>query len=195
MSQCRIVDIRAQDSELIDSLAELSYAAFRAHAPTWLTTTDNARAEVVESLEAGRKSRALVTPAGEPVAWIGVIPHNSGRVWEIHPLAVRPADQGRGYGRRLVKDIERLAQSHGVLTLFAGTSDETGATSLFGADLYDDPLSAMANITGQGTHPYKFWLGAGFRIVGVMPDAEGVGRPGIHLAKSVTNGATEETDA
>ncbi len=127
----------------------------------------------------------MVTAAREPVAWIGVIPHNSGRVWEIHPIAVRTEDQGKGYGRRLVLDIEQLADVNGVLTLFAGTSDETAATSLFGANLYDDPLSAMANIRAEGMHAYKFWLSVGFRIVGVLPDAEGVGRPGIHLAKSV----------
>jgi hypothetical protein len=82
------VDVRAQNAVFIDTLAELSYHAFRGHAPNWLPTIDAARDEVTESLEAGRHSRALVDTAQEPVGWVGVIPHSGGRVWEIHPIAV-----------------------------------------------------------------------------------------------------------
>ena len=147
MNECAFVDVRAQNSIFIDKLAELSYHAFRGHAPNWLPTIDAAREEVTESLEAGRHSRAFVDTAHEPIGWVGVIPHNGGRVWEIHPIAVRRADQSKGYGRVLVEHVEQLAQSQGVLTLFAGTSDETGATSLFGTNLYENPLSAMATVS------------------------------------------------
>ena len=123
MKECAFVDVQVQNSSFIDKLAELSYHSFRGHAPNWLPTIDAAREEVTESLEAGRHSRALVDTAQEPVGWVGVIPHSGGRVWEIHPIAVRTADQGKGCGRLLVEHVERLAQSHGVLTLFAGTSD------------------------------------------------------------------------
>jgi aminoglycoside 6'-N-acetyltransferase I len=194
LKECAFVDVRAQNSIFIDKLAELSYHAFRGHAPNWLPTIDAAREEVVESLEAGRHSRALVDTAHEPVGWVGVIPRSGGRVWEIHPIAVRTADQSKGYGRLLVKHVERLAQSHGVLTLFAGTSDETGATSLFETNLYENPLSAMANISCEGPHAYKFWLRVGFRLMGLMPDEEGVGKPGIHFAKPVNRGTTSIVD-
>ena len=48
------------------------------------------------------------------------------------------------------------------------------------------PSSSTA-LDGDGwtSHAYEFWLSVGFRIIGVMPDAEGVGKPGIHLAKPV----------
>jgi aminoglycoside 6'-N-acetyltransferase I len=88
-----------------------------------------------------------------------------------------------------VEDVERLAKISGILTLFAGTGDETGRTSLSAVDLYEDPLSALATISCEGPHAYKFWLGVGFHVVGVMPDAEGIGMHGIHLAKSLVREA------
>ena len=111
----RVVDVRSQQgSSFIDKLADLSYRAFRAHSPNWLPTVEAARDEVIESLGRDRLSRALVDTAQEPVGWVGVIPHSSGRVWEIHPIAVRPGGQNRGSRRLLIEDVEQLAQSHGV---------------------------------------------------------------------------------
>jgi aminoglycoside 6'-N-acetyltransferase I len=189
VTECVFVDVRTQDAAFIDKVAELSYDVFRGHAPNWLPTMEAARQEVTESLEPGRQSLALLDTSQEPVGWVGVIPHSGGRVWEIHPIAVRTADQSKGYGRRLVEHVEWLAQSRGVLTLFAGTSDETGATSLYGINLYENPLLALATISCRKSHAYEFWLRVGFRIVGVMPDEEGVGKPGIHLAKAVNRKA------
>jgi aminoglycoside 6'-N-acetyltransferase I len=103
---------------------------------------------------------------------------------------VRKDEQGNGYGRLLVEDIERLARSSRVLTLFAGTGDTRGRTSLSGTEIYRDPPSAMATISCDGPHAYKFWLRVGFTVVGVMPDAEGIGRHGIHLARSVAREGT-----
>ncbi len=120
-----------------------------------------------------------------PLGWIAAIPLHHGRIWEIHPLVVTVGAQGKGYGRSLVTEIERLAQQQGVLGLSAGTSDETGATTLYGVDLYQNPLAALAHLQSHQTHPYAFWLKMGFTVVGVMPDAEGRGKPGIHLAKRI----------
>jgi hypothetical protein len=61
------VDVRTQDADFIDKLAELSFDAFREHAPNWLPTLDAARQEVTESLEQGRRSLALLDPAQEPI--------------------------------------------------------------------------------------------------------------------------------
>ena len=114
LTDCAFVDVRAQNSIFIDKLAELSYHAFRGHAPNWLPTIDAAREEVTESLQAGRHSRALVDTAQEPVGWVGVIPHSGGRVWEIHRIAVRTADQSKGYGRLLVKTCRAAGRNHTV---------------------------------------------------------------------------------
>jgi aminoglycoside 6'-N-acetyltransferase I len=32
-------------------------------------------------------------------------------------------------------------------------------------------------------HPYEFYQKMGFAIVGVMPDANGIGKPDIYMAK------------
>lgn len=189
-TDCVIVDLRGEDAGFIRELAELTYTAFRETSPNWLPTVDAATEELRESLEPGRRSRVLVSAANEPLGWIGTIPQSGGRVWEIHPIVVGKKAQGRGHGRLLVEDVERLAGSAGALTLFAGTGDEMGRTSLSGVDLYADPLAAMAAIRCEGPHAYKFWLSVGFSIVGVMPDAEGIGRHGIHLAKSLAGDAS-----
>lgn len=127
----------------------------------------------------------LMDANDNPLGWIAAIPLNHGRIWEIHPLVVSVAEQGKGYGRALVMAIEHLAHQKGVLGLSAGTSDETGATTLYGVDLYQNPLAALAHLQSHQTHPYEFWIKMGFTVVGVMPDAEGRGKPGIHLAKRI----------
>ncbi len=127
----------------------------------------------------------LIDANDNPLGWIAAIPLNHGRIWEIHPLVVSVAEQGQGYGRALVMEIERLAQQKGVLGLSVGTSDETGATTLYGVDLYQNPLAALSHIQSHQAHPYEFWIKIGFTVVGVMPDAEGRGKPGIHLVKRV----------
>ena len=130
-------------------------------------------------------SRVLVDAAGRPSGWIGAIPQSHGRVWEIHPLVVAVSEQGKGYGRQLVRDLEALAKARGALTLLAGSSDETNATTLGGVDLYQDPAQAITNLRNLKGHPYEFYVKIGFKVVGVIPDAEGPGKPGIMLAKRV----------
>lgn len=63
-----------------------------------------------------------------------------------------------------------------------------GTTNLFGHDIYSDPVSAIANIEATGSNPCTFWLRAGFKVVGLMPAAEGLGKPGIHLATRIEGG-------
>jgi aminoglycoside 6'-N-acetyltransferase I len=178
------VAVRAQDAAFLDALAELTFHAFRRHAPDWLPTLAAAREEVVESLQPGRQSFAIVDAATAPVGWIAVEPQGRS-VWEIHPIVVRVADQGKGHGRALLAHVEQLARAQGILTLFASTSDEVGATSLAGVDLFADPVSAMAGARWQQSHACEFWRRVGFTLVGVLPDAEGPGKPSIHFAKGV----------
>jgi aminoglycoside 6'-N-acetyltransferase I len=62
--------------------------------------------------------------------------------------------------------------------------------TLYGVDLYENPLGALANIRSKRKHAYEFWLKIGFSIVGVMPDAEGRGKPAILLAKRIDDTPT-----
>ena len=173
------------ETTLIDELAELTYTAFTQHAPSWLPTLADARRQILKALESPKICRVLIDPDERPLGWIGAILQNHGRIWEIHPLVVAIAEQGKGYGRELVLEVERLAQQAGALGLSVGTSDETGATTLYGVDLYQQPLEALLNIRSKHRHAYEFWQKMGFVIVGVTPDAEGRGKPGISLAKRI----------
>lgn len=177
--------IDATDSAQISDLAQLIYRAFLAHAPGWLPSEADTRRVVFRAGEPPRLNRVLLNPQGMPIGWIGVIPVNHGRIWEIHPLAVSPEHQARGYGRMLVREIENLAAKRGVLGLMAGTSDETDATPLYGVDLYQNPFEVLRMLNGTENHPVTFWTRVGFTVVGVIPDAEGRGKPGISLAKRI----------
>jgi aminoglycoside 6'-N-acetyltransferase I len=83
---------------------------------------------------------------------------------------------------RLVRAIERISAEAGALTMVLGTSDTTGTTSLANVDLYDDPMGHLARIAPRD-HATQFWLRAGYKVVGVVPDAEGPGMPSITLAR------------
>jgi len=70
------------------------------------------------------------------------------------------------------------------LTLWLGADDENtpGETSFADVDLYDD-LPRRLQEFDPGTHQAAFYLKQGFKIVGVMPDASGPGKPDIYMAK------------
>jgi aminoglycoside 6'-N-acetyltransferase I len=66
-----------------------------------------------------------------------------------------------------------------------GSDDETNMTSLGGVDLYEDLWTKSANIKNIKNHPYSFYEKMGYRIIGVMPDANGYGKPDIFMGKRV----------
>jgi aminoglycoside 6'-N-acetyltransferase I len=92
-------------------------------------------------------------------------------------------------GASLVDDFEEQVRLRGGLTIYLGTDDENDRTSLGGVDLYLDPLGAAARIQNLGRHPFEFYRKVGFVIVGVLPDANGYGKPDIFMAKRVRNRA------
>jgi len=120
------------------------------------------------------------------VGWIGAIRTYS-HGWEIHPLVVAPDRQRRGIGAALLSALEARARSEGVLTLFLGSDDDYGGTSLFGRELWPDVVSHIAATaaTARG-HPLTFYRRHGYKIVGLLPDVNGAGRPDIMLAKRLT---------
>jgi aminoglycoside 6'-N-acetyltransferase I len=185
MMRFRIADL---SRDLVDATAHLLLAAFRGRSDDW-QDLDSARAEVVESFGADRVSRVAIDDAGAVIGWIGGISIYSGHVWEIHPLVVAEEHRNKGVGRALVADLEAIAAKNGALTLWAGSDDEDNATTLGGADLYRDVPHAIRNIRNLKRHPYEFYLRLGFKIAGVVPDANGIGKPDILLAKRISSRA------
>jgi len=98
---------------------------------------------------------------------------------------VRPDKQGQGVGRALVADFERCVAERGGRTVFLGTDDEQRQTSLSGIDLYPDVWTHVQRIRNLRRHPYEFYQKLEFVIVGVIPDANGLGKPDILMAKGI----------
>ena len=181
----RIVDLDPGDERAIGQVAAMLVAGFKEHWPDAWPDLESALEEVRESFGAGRLSRVALDERGEAVGWIGAIPQYHGNVWELHPLVVRPDRQGQGIGRALVADLEERVRERGGITLWVGSDDEAGQTTLSGVDLYPNVWEHVARIENPGRHPYGFYQKLGFVIVGVMPDANGPGKPDIYLAKRV----------
>ena len=99
---------------------------------------------------------------------------------------VQPDHQGSGIGRALVSDLESLVHQRGVSTIYLGTDDEDGMTTLSNVELYPDVFKHVAEIKNLNRHPYEFYQKLGFVIVGVIPDANGPGKPDIIMTKRVS---------
>ena len=119
------------------------------------------------------------------LGWGGILaPIYNGNVFELHPLVVHRDRRNQGIGRAIVTALEDAAGKQGGLTIYLGADDErgNGETSLANVDLYDD-LPGKINSFSPGTHQSGFYLKLGYKIIGVMPDANGTGKPDIYLAK------------
>ncbi len=138
-----------------------------------------------ESLGADRVSRVALDDGGMVAGWIGGLSTYDGHVWELHPLVVRRNRRLQGIGRALVADFEACVRERRGSTIYLGTDDENGRTSIGGRDVYPDPLRAAANIVSTAQHPLEFYRKLGFVVVGLLPDANGFGKPDIFMAKRV----------
>ena len=185
--EVQIVTLSPEDERAIEQVAVLLIEGFKAHAPHAWQNMAAAMEEVRESFGKDRISRIALDSNGKIVGWIGGLSHYDGNVWEIHPLVVKPSRQGSGIGRQLVCDFEDLVREQGGLTIWVGTDDEEDMTTLAGVDLYPNLLDHLVQIKNLRRHPYEFYQKLGFVISGVMPDANGHGKPDIFLAKRVTS--------
>lgn len=177
-----IVDLALQPRSIRDAAAELLVSEF--DAPGGWRDRESAAAEVERILQDGF-ARAAVD-AGRLAGWVGALPEYDGRVWELHPIVVRRAYQRRGIGRLLVGALEQEVRRRGGLTITLGTDDDHGMTSLTGVDLYADVPRHIRELRDLGAgHPFLFYLQLGFVVTGVMPDANGPGKPDIYMSKPV----------
>lgn len=181
----QIIDLAPDNKNAIQQAATLLVEGFREHWSNAWPDLESALQEVQESLGEDRISRIAVDEVGQVLGWIGGIKHYEGHVWELHPLVVNSDYRGKGIGKTLVADLEEQVKKRGGLTLWVGTDDEDNMTTLSGVNLYINVFDHIANIKNLRGHPYEFYQKCGFVIVGVMPDANGLGKPDIYMAKSV----------
>lgn len=181
----KIVTPSSNDQRFLQQAAQLLVDAFREHWPDAWTTMEDGLEEANELFEEGKLCRAAVDEDGNLLGFIGGIPQYDGHVWELHPLAVQPSEQGKGIGRALVKDFESRVRERGGLTITLGSDDENNMTSLSNVDLYENLWDQVKNIRNIKGHPFEFYQKMGFVITGVMPDANGRGKPDILMSKRV----------
>jgi len=181
----KIITLSPTDKPIIQQAAQLLVDAFREHWPDAWPTCDDGMEEVHEMLEAERICRVALDENGNLLGIIGGIPGYDGNVWELHPLAVQPSLQGWGIGQALVEDLEAQVRLKGGLTITLGTDDEDGMTSLSNTDLYENLWEKIRDIRNLKGHPFEFYQKMGYVISGVVPDANGPGKPDILMAKRI----------
>jgi aminoglycoside 6'-N-acetyltransferase I len=181
----KIIDLDPDNLAAIQQAAAILMEGFREDWPNAWPDLDAARQEVQSSFGQDRMSRIAVDETGTVLGWIGGIRQYDGHVWELHPLVVKVDCQGQGIGSALVRDLERQVKDRGAITLWLGTDDENNMTSLSGRDLFPNVLEHLAGIRNLRGHPFEFYQKLGFSIVGVLPDANGWGKPDVYMAKRV----------
>jgi len=180
-----IVDLVSTNESAIQQVAALLVEGFATNWPNAWPEMESALGEVRKSFGADRISRIAVDEDRTVLGWIGGISQYHGHVWELHPLVVRVSQQRNGIGRALVADLEEHVKERGGLTITLGTDDVNYQTSLAGIDLFPNVWEYVAHIRNLKQHPYEFYQKQGYVIMGVMPDANGLGKPDILMAKSV----------
>jgi aminoglycoside 6'-N-acetyltransferase I len=181
----RVAPLDAADEAAVERAAELLVEGFRVHAPNAWPDMGAARAEVRECLDPGWIALGAFGADWRLLGWIGGQPHYAGHAWELHPMVVDERFRRRGIGGLLVRELERRVRARGAVTLFLGTDDEDARTSLGGAELFPNVLGRLRKIRNLGAHPFGAYQRLGFEVVGVIPDANGFGKPDILMAKSL----------
>jgi aminoglycoside 6'-N-acetyltransferase I len=179
----RTVPFDALSDQQRDEAAAILMSAL-AHVPSAWHDVASARAEVATFFGNPERSAIAALDQGRLIGWIGAI-RQSAHAWELHPLVVHPSHQRRHCGTLLVNALEAMAGEAGACTIWLGTDDDFGGTNLFGADLYPQVLERLLRLEPVGTHPYTFFRRMGFVVVGVLPDADGIGRHDILMAKRI----------
>jgi len=176
----RIVPFEQLSAGQREAAAETLERAFAHIAAGW---PKNARAEVATFFDDKDRAALAALDGDVVVGWIGMIRAYS-HAFELHPIAVDPEQQRQGVGAALIAALEAKVKAEGALTLYLGADDDFGGTSLFGADPYPDLLASLARIEARGDrHPLGFYLRMGFVLAGLIPDANGTGKPDILFAK------------
>ena len=174
----------ADDRDVVRQAAELLVEGFRANWPDAWPRIEDALAELATfSTDRERIAWAAMDAEGSVLGWVGAIRMYGGNVWELHPMVVHPDHRGRGIGRALVEHLADAARAEGALTLWLGTDDEAQMTSLGGVELYPGVLDHLRNIRNLRDHPFGFYQRMGFEVAGVVPDANGPGKPDILMAR------------
>jgi aminoglycoside 6'-N-acetyltransferase I len=164
----------------IEEAATMLMEAF----PHSYQSIDDGKEEVEECLEEG-KITLVAIDNGYAVGFVGASPRYGTTGWELHPLVILKSHRREGVGSVLVKALEKEVLVQGGVMIYLGSDDEFGTTSLSNCDLFHNTFKRIDNIKNLDNHPYEFYEKQGYKIVGVFPDANGIGKPDIWMAKAL----------
>jgi aminoglycoside 6'-N-acetyltransferase I len=181
----RVLPLDPADAAAVERAAVLLVEGFREHHPRAWPDMDAGRQEVRECLDPGWIILGAFDGDGVLVGWIGGQPQYHGEIWELHPMVVDERHRRRGIARMLVRELERRVRERGVTTLYLGTDDENEQTSLGGVELFPGVLDRLREVRNLRGHPFEVYQRLGFELVGVLPHANGFGKPDIYMAKSL----------
>lgn len=174
-------------SESIDEAAKILKTAFVGlDKDAWLDLENEVK-EVLECIEDPNICIGVYDEAnkGELCGWVGLRPLYP-KTWELHPLIVKWEYRKMGVGRRLITELEKIAQTKGIIGIVLGTDDETGSTSLSEKEINgNNVFEEIRKIKNLKNHPYEFYRRCGYTIVGLVPDANGKGKPDIWMWKRI----------
>jgi len=175
----RIVNMTELNEKQLFEAADILHKSLSEGWPTLEEAQDEIRKRLIPE-----NTLIAAVEGGTVLGFGGILPSYDGNMYELHPLAVREDMRKKGIGTAIVFALEDAARQKGAYTLWLGADDEreNGETSLANVDLFDD-LPARIKSFQAGTHQTAFYLKLGFQIIGVMPDANGKGKPDIYMGK------------
>jgi aminoglycoside 6'-N-acetyltransferase I len=181
-----------ENKVMVEQCARVLVQAFKVHHPLAWPTLALAREELEVFASEDRIGLTTVTEDSQVLGWIGAIRQYHGHSWELHPLAVDPVKQRQGVGHLLVNTLEQRLYETKASTLYLMTDDENNQTTLADVALYPEPLEQLMQIVNINQHPFEFYLKQGFCVSGVIPDANGPGKPDILMSKSIARPTSPE---
>ncbi len=179
----KIVNLSPDNSRLTRQAAGLLVEGFKEHWPNAWPDIDSAMQEVRQLLEPDNINRIALDERGVLLGWAGALPQYRGTTYELHPLVVKPDIQRRGIGSALVIDMEEQVALRGGITIYLGSDDEDSMTTMADIDLYPNVLEKLRTIKNIKKHPFEFYRKMGYVLIGIIPDANGIGKPDILMAK------------
>lgn len=174
-----------ESEHTIDQAAEVLLKTFSGSG-MWVSLDENEAAETVKECTADYNICIGIKIGNQLIGWAGLRPMYK-KTWELHPVAILPEFQNMGYGKVLLGEIEKRAREKSIIGIVAGSDDETGITSLSRKEITEENiLDEIKNIKNLNKHPYEFYKKCGFFITGIIPNANGYGKPDIYLWKDIT---------
>ena len=180
-----VTPLDINNSALVDEVAGVLHHGFAGISDAWPDSA-TARAEVHAHSQAHHISLVAIAHH-HVVGWIAANPQYHGNAWELHPLVVAPHARQQGIGRRLVTALCDELRLRGAQTLFVWCDDESHATTLSHATLYPNPVAHLATFHTRPPHAGGFYLKLGFALSGVLPNANGPGKPDILFVLPLTD--------